>query len=173
MTLGVNKEASILDNLISLAYDQKELNQTLLLNWKEIRKRADRLINDFVIKCKSSAQTVKMLSGGNIQKVVCAREIDAVTEFLVADQPSRGVDIGAAAFIHSKLLELRDRGKAILLVSADLNEVLSLSDHLMVMYGGEITAYFNDISALTEEDLGFYMLGLKKQPAEQIRMLSQ
>ena len=89
--------------------------------------------------------------------------------FLIADQPSRGIDVGAAKAIHQKILALRDRGTAVLLVSADLNEVMELSDSLMVFCGGEIVAYFEDTSTLTDEEMGEYMLGLKRQSPEEIR----
>nr|WP_244262707.1 hypothetical protein [Thermoanaerobacter siderophilus] len=110
-----------------------------------------------------------MLSGGNIQKVVVAREFSSNPKLLIANQPTRGIDVGATEFIHKRIVELRDKGVAILLISADLNEVMELSDSLIVMFGGEIVAYFEDASKVTEEELGAYMLGLKKQSLEEIR----
>ena len=109
-----------------------------------------------------------MLSGGNIQKVVVAREFSSNPSVILIDQPTRGIDVGAAEFIRNKLVALRDEGKAILLNSADLNEVLGLSDSLAVFCNGKIVGYFEDASQLTEEELGLYMLGLKQQPAEEI-----
>ena len=87
---------------------------------------------------------------------------------ILVDQPSRGIDIGAATFIREKLVQLRDEGKAIILNSADLNEVLGLSDSLAVFYNGKIAAYFEDTSLLTEEELGLYMLGVKKMDTAEI-----
>lgn len=104
-----------------------------------------------------------------MQKVVAARELSSDLRLLIADQPSRGIDVGATKFIHQKILSLRDKGTAVLLVSADLNEVLELSDSLMVLYEGEITAYFPDASLVDERELGAYMLGLKKQTKEELR----
>ena len=121
------------------------------------------------MKCEDSRNTLGMLSGGNMQKVVAARELSGEVSFLIADQPSRGIDVGATKFIHQKILALRDKGAAVLLVSADLNEVMELSDSLMVMYDGEIVAYFPDASKVEERELGSYMLGLKKQSKEEIR----
>ena len=109
-----------------------------------------------------------MLSGGNIQKVVVARELSTDPKLLIAHQPTRGIDVGAANFIHRKLVDMRDTGAAILLVSADLNEIMDLSDSLIVMYEGEIVAYFEDMSKVTEEELGLYMLGLKRQSEDEI-----
>ena len=106
-----------------------------------------------------------MLSGGNIQKVVVAREFSQDPKVILVDQPARGIDIGAATFIRERLVQLRDEGKAIILNSADLNEVLGLSDSLA---NGKIAAYFSDTSVLTEEELGLYMLGVKKMSADEI-----
>ena len=111
---------------------------------------------------------VSALSGGKIQKVVVAREFTSFNKMLVLDQPTRGIDVGAAEFIRRRAIEMRDQGKAVLVTSADLGELLNLSDSLLVMYGGEITAYFPDVTNLGEEELGFYMLGVKKMSAEEI-----
>ncbi|AWZ47490.1 ABC transporter ATP-binding protein [Clostridiaceae bacterium 14S0207] len=169
MTYGVAGNVSIEQNLISDKYDSKELNGKFLLKMSKIKELAEKLVKDYKIKCNSPYQGVGRLSGGNIQKVVVAREFSSNPKLIVADQPTRGVDVGAIEFIRKKLVELRDEEKGILLVSADLNEVLELSDSLIVMYGGEITAYFEDASKVTEEELGFYMLGVKKQSPEEIR----
>lgn len=88
---------------------------------------------------------------------------------LIAEQPTRGVDIGAAHIIHKKIVELSEKGCAVLLLSADLSEVLKLSDVVAVMYEGEIVAYFDQTGGLDEEKLGLYMLGIKRHEAEQIR----
>ena len=109
-----------------------------------------------------------MLSGGNMQKVVVAREFSGETRLIVANQPTRGIDVGATEFIRRKLVELRDNGAAVLLITADLNEALELSDSLVVMCGGEIVAYFEDASQVTDFILGEYMLGLKRMSDEEI-----
>ena len=110
-----------------------------------------------------------MLSGGNIQKVVAAREFSIGAKLIIADQPTRGIDILAADFIHKTIVRLRDEGSAVLLVSADLDELLKVSDSLMVIVNGRITAYFEDVEGLTPAELGNYMLGVKKMDEEQIR----
>ena len=132
-------------------------------------KKAEELIEEFAVKCDSEKQSVSMLSGGNIQKVVVARELSMPRDLIVIDQPSRGIDVGSTKFIHEKIFELRDADTAILVNSADLAEIMELSDSLIVLYEGEIVAYFKDISGVTEEELGEYMLGIKKQPQEMIR----
>jgi simple sugar transport system ATP-binding protein len=109
-----------------------------------------------------------MLSGGNIQKVIAARELSGNSDCIIADQPTRGIDIGAAMFIHQKLLQMRDMGMAILLISADLSEIMAISDSLIVMYGGRIVAYFHDASKVSEQELGQYMLGVRKMDDETI-----
>ena len=108
-----------------------------------------------------------MLSGGNIQKVVVARECSLDLDLIIINQPTRGVDVGAIEFIRKRIVELRDEGKAILLVSADLNEVLELSDSLAVMSEGEVVGYFEDSSTVTEQELGEYMLGIKRMSKEE------
>ena len=136
---------------------------------KAIHAEADRLIKDYTVLCKSRQQKVAMLSGGNIQKVVVAREFSNDPVLIIADQPTRGIDVGATEFIRKKLVELSRSGIAVLLVSADLNEVMELSDNLIVMHNGKIAAYFEDTSTLTDEVMCEYMLGLKHQDEEQIR----
>lgn len=109
-----------------------------------------------------------MLSGGNIQKVVVARELSGSPRLLIADQPTRGVDVGATAFIRKRIVDFAREGGAVLLVSADLNEVMELSDSLLVMHDGEIAGYFEDSSMLSDTLMGEYMLGIRKQGAEEI-----
>lgn len=166
---GAMVEESIQDNLIANRFDKDEFNQGLALNMKEIERLTDVLIDEFQIKTDSPLTPVKMLSGGNIQKVVAAREMSSSMAVLVADQPTRGIDVGTANFIHRTLIKLRDTGAGIILSSADINEVLELSDSLMVMYDGQITGYFKDASVLDEDTLGLYMLGLKQMDQEEIR----
>ena len=110
-----------------------------------------------------------MLSGGNMQKVVAARECSDGVQVFIVEQPSRGIDVGAAKFLHEKLVEMRDAGCAILLVSADLDELFKLSDSLVVMYEGKIRAYFPDMAQIDENEIGHYMLGVKQQTPEEIR----
>jgi simple sugar transport system ATP-binding protein len=105
----------------------------------------------------------RSLSGGNMQKLVVARELSAHPKVLLAAQPTRGIDIGATELVHRQLIATRDAGTAVVLVSADLGEVMALSDRLAVMYNGEIVALFTDVPSLTEEELGYYMLGVKRQ----------
>ena len=169
MTYGIAGDGTIEENLISDRCDKKKFNIGPLFNMRAIHQESDRLIDEFDVLCKSNQQQVKMLSGGNIQKVVVAREFSSDPILIIADQPTRGIDVGATEFIRKKLVELSRAGAAVLLVSADLNEVIELSDSLMVFYGGQISAYFEDTSSINDEIMGEYMLGLKHQSEEEIR----
>ncbi|MEC0172755.1 ABC transporter ATP-binding protein [Paenibacillus graminis] len=167
MRQGSAGEASIADNLISTRYRSKDMNKGPFLNGSKIAALAASLVEEFKVRCSGPQQPIGMLSGGNMQKVVVARECSTNPQLLIAEQPTRGVDIGAAQFIHQKLLELRSDHCAIVLVSADLNEILELSDSLLVMYEGQIAAFFDKPSAVSEEELGLYMLGIHRQDKEQ------
>lgn len=171
MRQGIAASASIKENMIASYYDKEELNYKFMMNQKEITRVSEELIKDFNVLCQSAEAEIQSLSGGNIQKVVVAREYYANPKFLIAEQPTRGVDIGSARFIHEKLIELRNKNKSILLFSADLGEALAVSDKIIVMYSGEIVAYFDNLAGLTEKELGFYMLGVKRQTAEEIGRL--
>ncbi|MDD4074932.1 MAG: ABC transporter ATP-binding protein [Eubacteriales bacterium] len=168
MTFGIAGDGTIEENVISDRFAKKEFNKGPLFDMQAIHAESDRLIDEYTVLCKSSKQQVKMLSGGNIQKVVVAREFSSDPTLIIADQPTRGIDVGATEFIRKKLVELSRNGAAVLLVSADLNEVMELSDSLIVLYGGKIAAYFDDTSALDDEVMGEYMLGLKRQSTEEI-----
>jgi ABC-type uncharacterized transport system ATPase subunit len=128
-----------------------------ILRFKNIASWARKLIQDFDVRTPSAVAAMRTLSGGNQQKLIIARELGSDPLVLIAAQPTRGVDIGAIEFIHRQLVAQRDAGKAVLLVSAELDEIRSLSDRIAVMYGGQIV----DIVApdATEEELGFLMTG--------------
>lgn len=166
--MGVAKNMSIRENLIADKISLPKYNKGVTLNDDAIDADTQQWIKDFDVVCSGSEQPVGMLSGGNVQKVVVARELTSYTKLIVCDQPTRGIDVGATEFIRKRLVQKRDEGNAVLLVSADLGEVMNLSDKLIVMYGGEIVAYFPDVTDITEEDLGFYMLGIKRMTAEEI-----
>ncbi len=169
MLYGIAGTASIEENVISDRSGSKSLNSGPLFNMNAIHDLSDRLVKEYTVLCKSSKQQVGMLSGGNIQKVVVAREFSNDPVLILADQPTRGIDVGATEFIRKKLVELSRSGIAVLLVSADLAEVMELSDSLIVMHDGKIAAYFEDTKTLTDEEMGEYMLGLKEQTPEEIR----
>lgn len=171
MTYGIVGEGSIAENIISDRYYKPEYQKGLLMNFPKINDIADKLIKEFNVKCDNKDQPIRMLSGGNMQKVVAAREFTSNASFIIANQPTRGIDVGASEFIRNKLVELRDNGAGILLISADLNEVLELSDSLIVMSEGKIAAYFEDACGISEDEIGEYMLGIKKMSNEEVRRI--
>jgi len=168
MTLGAATSMTIENNIISTKLKDESIYTGKLLSAKKIAALSTKLIEEFRIRCGSSKSEVGMLSGGNIQKVVVAREFTQNSRLIIAEQPTRGIDVGAAEFIHKQLIQLRDSGCGVLLVSADLDELMKLSDSIVVLHKGQISAYIEDASAVSENDLGHYMLGVNKQSAEEI-----
>lgn len=170
MTVGAALPASIADNLMADRYWKPRFTgRGGFLKSDAMHAEAREIIHNFDIRCQSENESVSSLSGGNMQKVVVGREFTADAEVLVVSQPTRGVDVGAIEFLHKRIIDMRDAGKAVLLVSSDLTEVMSLSDSLVVMSGGRIVAYFPDAASVTDKELGLYMLGLKKQSSDEIR----
>lgn len=166
---GCAPQMTVQENLIVSNADDFT-NPLRILDKKKLKEYSERLIKDFNVKTPDENQTIKSLSGGNIQKAIIAREFTAKSSLLILDQPTRGVDIGAISFIHQKILEKRERGEAVLLVSADLGEVISLSDRILVMHKGKIVAAFdNTKEKVTDKELGLYMLGIQTMDEEQIK----
>jgi len=159
---GCAASMSIEENMIISNVDNFA-GKAKILDEKKIEAHSRQLINEFNVKARNEKVVIKALSGGNIQKAIVAREFSAGSDLLILDQPTRGVDVGALSFIHQKILELRTEGKGILLVSADLNELIALSDRILVMYKGETVASIDNSDKISEQELGLYMLGLKKQ----------
>ncbi len=169
MTTGVASNLSITENVIADKLNWKRFSGGGILKRKEIRTYGEQMVKDYLILCKSQDVEIGSLSGGNIQKGVLARELSGNPTVVVANQPTRGVDVGATEFIRQQLIDMRDQRKGVLLITSDLNEVLGLSDSLIVMYEGKIVAYISDVSSMTEAELGTYMLGIQKQSEEQIK----
>ncbi len=156
---GMVKPYSISDNLILNTYYQAPFTQTLTMRPKSIRQRAVELIKRFDVRTPSSETHAGSLSGGNQQKMVVAREVGGRDiKLLIASQPTRGVDVGSIEFIHNQIINQRDNGVAVLLISAELDEVLALSDRIAVMYEGRIVDIVEAATA-TREQLGLLMAG--------------
>ena len=168
LTNGVALSSSIDDNLIIDRYYRQPFTRRGLLDIGAIVDNGVNLIREFNIIAPDGEIPVSALSGGNMQKVVVARELSSSPKLLIAAQPTRGVDIGAIEFIHQELVDQRTAGLAILLISADLQEVMKLSDRIMVMYEGEIVGIFPNDAELTEERIGYYMLGAERQDAAEM-----
>ena len=162
LKVGVSKECTIKDNLILGRYYQRPYCRNGIMDNGKLYKLSERLCRDFLIKTPDSSYLLGTLSGGNMQKVIFAREVECDPDLLIAAQPTRGVDIGAIEYIHNRIAQLRDEGKAVLLVSAELDEVTSLADRILVMYEGEITAEFRRGEA-DHNQIGMYMMGAKRQ----------
>ncbi len=159
---GLVLDFSVAENSILGLHFYKDFSRGIFLDYKKINSHAERIVKEFDVKTPSIKTPIRNLSGGNQQKVVVGREISFSPEFLIASQPTRGLDIGATEFIHQLLIDLRNQGKAILLVSADLDEILSLSDRILVMYNGEIVGSFLE-GEVDEKELGYYMMGVKNK----------
>ena len=156
---GVALPASIEDNLIVTNYFKTPISQGPFLKPDVIADHAREMIQTFDVRTPSKDVPAFALSGGNIQKVVLARELSAQPELFIAAQPTRGLDIGSIEFVHRRIVEARDKGAAVLLVSAELEEVMSLSDRIIVLYEGKIVGTIEGHRA-TEEGLGLWMAGI-------------
>jgi simple sugar transport system ATP-binding protein len=148
---------SLTENLALHDYRHEPNSRHGFLNLRAMLQRARRLLQEFDVRGGTPTTPAYALSGGNQQKVVLAREIDGDPKVLIAAQPTRGLDVGAIEFVHRRLVEQRDAGRAVFLVSLELEEILSLSDRILVIYEGRIVGEFPPTA--TEEELGFAMTG--------------
>jgi simple sugar transport system ATP-binding protein len=161
MVFGVNEKCSVEENLILSVYNTKHYSRRGVLLRKELRRYATRLVKKYQVVAASVETRMGTMSGGNMQKIVVAREFSTDPVLLVAAQPTRGVDVGAIEFIHKELLRMRDEGKGILLISMELEEILALADRILVMYEGDIVAELENKN-LDEAEIGLYMTGAKR-----------
>lgn len=161
---GLNREQTVEDNLIATRIDRKPFTKSTIINRPAVRDYASKLIQRFDIRPPDPTAMTSAMSGGNAQKVVVAREISDAQKILVASQPTRGVDIGAIESIRSLIEEVTKTGVGVLLISADLQEILSLSDRILVMYEGKIAGELMTAEA-DEESLGLLMMGGGKKEA--------
>jgi simple sugar transport system ATP-binding protein len=157
---GMVKSYSVADNLVLVTYYQQPFAKGVVMQNKAIDDTATKLVDEFDIRTPSIFTSGGSLSGGNQQKLVVARELSRPIRLLVASQPTRGVDVGSIEFIHQRIVAQRDQGVAVLLVSAELDEIMSLSDRIAVMYHGEIMATLPAKDA-QRETLGLLMAGVK------------
>ena len=160
---GLVLDYSLEDNMILQRYFDPEFVKTGFLRRKNIRTFAEKLIEQYDVRSGQGPITkARSMSGGNQQKAIIAREIEKDPQLLIAVQPTRGLDVGAIEYIHKQLVAQRDMGKAVLLVSLELSEVMTLSDRILVMYEGEIVGEL-DPKTTTVEELGLYMAGAKRE----------
>lgn len=156
--VGLNLNTSLEENTLLSREKSKDFTRFGFLRKKVVRSFAEKIISDYSVYGASAEGGISTLSGGNMQKVVLGRELAGEPIFIIANQPTRGLDVGSIEFVHKTLIEARDRGSAILLVSVELDEILSLSDRVGVMYRGSIRGEF-DIEDATEQSLGILMAG--------------
>lgn len=155
---GLVLDYSIGENIVLQTYYKRPFSKYKILNYKQIFSKAEQLIAEYDVRTPSVYTKARALSGGNQQKTIIAREIDRSPDLLIAAQPTRGLDVGAIEFIHRKLIEERDKGKAILLVSFELDEILDVSDRIAVIYDGKIVADIKP-EETNEQHLGLLMAG--------------
>ncbi len=164
---GLVLDYTLEQNLVLQRYWQPQFQHGGFINFGAVRTYACGLIDQYDIRSGQGPTTIaRSMSGGNQQKAIIAREIDKKPELLVAVQPTRGLDVGAIEYIHKQLVAQRDAGKAVLLVSLELDEVMNVSDRILVMYEGEIVGEF-DPKQTTVQELGLYMAGAKRKEAGQ------
>ena len=163
---GLVLDYSLENNMVLQRYWQPEFQKGGFIQSDKVREYSDKLIAQYDVRSGQGSSTiVRSMSGGNQQKAIIAREIDKDPKLLVAVQPTRGLDVGAIEYIHRQIVAERDKGKAVLLVSLELDEVMNLSDRILVMYEGEIVGEF-DPKTTTVQELGLYMAGARKQGKE-------
>lgn len=161
---GLVLDFSIGENMVLQTYYKEPYSKRGVLNFKAIYDKARQLIQEFDVRTPDEYTKARALSGGNQQKAIIGREVDRDPDLLIAAQPTRGLDVGAIEFIHKRLIEQRDKGKAVLLVSFELDEIMNVSDRIAVIYEGKIVAIV-DPKETTEQELGLLMAGSKRKEA--------
>ena len=156
---GLVLSYSIIDNLVLCDYYRPPFGKRGVIQQKDLDENAKKLIKEYDVRTPSAFVSVGKLSGGNQQKVIVARELSREVKLVIASQPTRGLDVGSIEYIHKEIIVMRDRGVAVLLISAELDEILSLSDRIAVMYRGEIVETV-DAKDATREQLGLRMAGV-------------
>jgi len=155
---GTIADLSITENAILEGFDRPPFARRGWLDWRAARAHAARLIAGYDVRCPGPEAPIRLLSGGNMQKLILGRALEAAPGVILANQPVRGLDVGAIAFVHGQLLAARDRGAAVLLISEDLDEVMTLSDTIHVIYEGRLSPAFAR-GTLSAADLGVWMSG--------------
>jgi ABC-type uncharacterized transport system ATPase subunit len=162
---GLILDYNLAENLVLMEYFEDRFQKFGFLNKPEIIKHAEKLVEQYDIRSSEGIKTtVRSMSGGNQQKAIAARELSRNPDILIAVQPTRGLDVGAIEYMHKEIVKARDRGKAVLVVSFDLSEVMRLADRILVMFEGELVANVKP-SEITDKELGLYMAGAKRGEA--------
>jgi simple sugar transport system ATP-binding protein len=148
---------TVTENIVLDSYYEAPISRGRQMSWDAARDRAERLVEEYDVRTPSVDVLVSTLSGGNQQKVIVAREFDRDVKLVVASQPTRGIDVGSIEYVHARIVEERDHGAAVLIVSSELDEVMALSDRILVMFDGRIAGEFDD--SATSIEIGLAMLG--------------
>lgn len=148
---------TVTENIVLDSYYQAPISRGVQMDWGAARERAERLVEEYDVRTPGIDVLVSTLSGGNQQKVIVAREFDRDVRLVIASQPTRGIDVGSIEYIHSRIIKERDAGAAVLIVSSELDEIMALSDRILVMFEGRIVAEFQGSVSTTE--VGLAMLG--------------
>ncbi len=160
---GLILDFSLKENLILKSYFKPSVQRHAFINWDKAETYSEELIEKYDIRTTLGAKTsARSMSGGNQQKAIIAREIEENSDLLIAVQPTRGLDVGAIEFVHKQLIAQRDAGKAVLMMSLELDEVMDVSDRVLVMFEGKIVADV-DPKRTTIQQMGLYMAGVKKE----------
>ena len=164
---GLVLDFTLANNMVLQRYWQPEFERGGFIRSRQILEYSDELIQKFDVRSgEGSASIARSMSGGNQQKAIVAREMDRAHDLLVAVQPTRGLDVGAIEYIHKCIVRERDEGKAVLLVSFELDEVMNLADRILVMHGGEIVGEL-DPATTDVKEVGLYMAGSKRDKIRQ------
>ncbi|MGE0163272.1 MAG: ABC transporter ATP-binding protein [Dongiaceae bacterium] len=155
---GLIGDMTVAENAVAESYRRPGFCRRGLIDWAAARRFAERIIADYEVKSPSPAASVRLLSGGNMQKLILGRVLSQAPRFVLANQPTRGLDVGAVAYVHQRLLEVRRGGGSVLLISEDLDEILSLADRIVVMYRGRMSAPLPRAEVSTAR-LGLMMAG--------------
>ncbi|RKQ30417.1 ABC transporter ATP-binding protein [Oceanobacillus halophilus] len=155
---GLVLDYSVGENIVLQTYYKKPYSKAKVLNYKEVFRKAEKIVEEYDVRTPSVYTKARALSGGNQQKAIIGREVDRSPDLLIAAQPTRGLDVGAIEFIHKKLIEERDKGRAILLISFELDEIMNVSDRIAVMFDGKIVATLKP-EETNEQELGLLMAG--------------
>ncbi|MCH7846608.1 MAG: ATP-binding cassette domain-containing protein, partial [Acidobacteria bacterium] len=148
---------TVTENIVLDSYYEAPISHGVQMSWDAAKERASRLVDEYDVRTPSVDVLVSTLSGGNQQKVIVAREFDRDVSLVIASQPTRGIDVGSIEYIHARIVEERDQGAAVLIVSSELDEVMALSDRILVMFEGKIAGEFDGSATATE--IGLAMLG--------------
>lgn len=155
---GLVLDFTVYENMVLDSYYDRPFSRGVQMDWDAVRNAAERLVEEYEVKTPAVDIPLGSLSGGNQQKVIVAREFNRDVKLVIASQPTRGIDVGSIEYIHGRIVQERDEGAAVLIVSSELDEVTALSDRLLVMYGGKVVAEFDPDTATTR-DIGLAMLG--------------